>query len=91
MAIIAAGQLLLEGAPVDTLAAIKDRIWSKVVGSDDELRALESQLNVISTHLVSGQHEIRVFSDAPLGDGFRPVDSDLEDVYFLNLAKQTKH
>lgn len=91
MAIIAAGQLLLEGAPVDTLAAIKGKIWSKVVSSDDELRALESQLNVISTHLVSGQHEIRAYSDAPLGDGFRPVDSDLEDVYFLNLAKQTKH
>ena len=91
MAIIAAGKLLLEGAPDDTLAAIKGKIWSKVVVSDDELRALESQIPVISSHLVGGRHEIRVYSDSSLSDGFHPVDSDLEDVYFLNLAKQTKH
>jgi len=91
MAIIAAGQLLLEGAPDDTLAAIKGKIWSKVVVSDDELRTLESQMPVISSHLVGGRHEIRVYSDSSLSDGFHPVDSDLEDVYFLNLAKQTKH
>src|SRR5579864_7827311 len=79
MAIIAQGELLLEGVPSETLAALEGQIWSHVLSSEDELKVIESQLNVISTHLVSGQHEIRVYSDAPLGDGFRPVDSDLED------------
>ena len=88
MAIIASGQLLLEGAPNDTLDALNGKIWSKVVATDDEMRAVETQLPVISTHLVGGQHEIRVYADASPGDGFSPVDSSLEDVYFLNLSRQ---
>jgi len=91
MAIIAAGELLLEGSPDDALAAIKGKIWSKVVETDDELRSLESQMQVISTHLVGGKHEIRVYADSSPGAGFQLVDSDLEDVYFLNLAKQPKN
>lgn len=91
MAIIASGELLLEGVPAEALAALKGKIWSKVVGSDDELRALESQMHVISTHLVGGQHEIRVYANSSPGEGFRSVDSDLEDVYFLNLSGQAKN
>jgi ABC-2 type transport system ATP-binding protein len=87
MAIIAAGQVLLEGAPAQALAALNGKIWSKVVASDDELRTLESQMHVISTHLVGGQHEIRVYSDSNPGAGFQAVDSGLEDVYFLNLSQ----
>src|ERR1700686_150937 len=59
MAIIASGEVLLEGAPSEALAALNGRIWSKVVATDDELRAIETQLPVISSHLVGGQHEIR--------------------------------
>jgi ABC-2 type transport system ATP-binding protein len=90
MAIIASGELLLEGSPNDTLAALNGKIWSKVVATDDEVQAIETQLHVISTHLVGGQHEIRVYSDSSPGDGFHSVESDLEDVYFLNLSQQSK-
>jgi ABC-type multidrug transport system ATPase subunit len=90
MAIIASGELLLEGAPQETLAALNGKIWSKVVATDDELRAVEGQLPVISSHLVGGQHEVRVYAGATPGDGFQPVDSSLEDVYFLNLSRQAK-
>lgn len=90
MAIIASGELLLEGAPSDTLAALNGKIWSKVVATDDELSALQAQLHVISTHLVGGQHEVRVYADVSPGSGFRSVDSGLEDVYFLNLSQQAK-
>jgi ABC-2 type transport system ATP-binding protein len=86
MAIISAGELLLESAPQETLHALQGKIWSKVVLTDDELRALETELRVISSHLIAGQHEIRVYADSFPGDGFRPVDAGLEDVYFLNLA-----
>ena len=91
MAIIASGELLLEGSPTDTLAALNGKIWSKVVSSDDELRALESAMHVISTHLIAGQHEVRVYSDASPGEGFQPVDSELEDVYFFNLSEQARN
>jgi ABC-2 type transport system ATP-binding protein len=86
MAIISAGELLLEGAPQETLHALQGKIWSKVVTTDDELRALETQLRVVSSHLIAGQHEIRVYADTSPGDGFRPVEGGLEDVYFLNLS-----
>ncbi len=89
MAIIAAGELLLEGAPTETLAALHGKIYSKIVSSDDELRSLEASLQVISTHLVGGLHEVRIYADSFPGEGFVPVDSDLEDVYFLNLAQQS--
>lgn len=88
MAIIASGEVLLEGSPSEALAALEGRIWSKVVATDEELRAVEAELQVISTHLVAGQHEIRVFAPASPGPGFHAVPSGLEDVYFLNLSRQ---
>lgn len=87
MAIIAAGEVLLEGSPTETLRALDGQIWSRVVASDAELKELEAQMQVISTHLVSGQHEIRVFSASTPGTGFTQVPSGLEDVYFLNLSQ----
>lgn len=88
MAIIASGEVLLEGSPSEALAALEGQIWSKVVATDEELRAIEAELKVISTHLVGGQHEIRVFAPASPGSGFHAVPSGLEDVYFLNLSRQ---
>ncbi len=86
MAIIASGEMLLEGAPEETLELLQGKMWSKIVGSDDELRSLETELRVLSSHLISGQREIRVYSEGFPGDGFRAVDAGLEDVYFLNLS-----
>jgi ABC-2 type transport system ATP-binding protein len=86
MAIIASGEVLLEAAPSQAMSALNGKIWSKVVASDDELRVLEAQMQVISTHLVGGLHEIRVYSDSNPGEGFRSIGSGLEDVYFLNLS-----
>ncbi len=91
MAIISNGELLVEGSPAQALDSLNGKIWSKVAATDDELRALETNFNVISTHLVAGQHEVRVYAESNPGDGFRPVDSSLEDVYFLNLAQQAKN
>jgi len=44
MAIISNGELLLEGAPSEALDSLVGKIWSKVVSTDDELRALEAIL-----------------------------------------------
>src|SRR5580698_6558793 len=91
MAIIANGQLLLEGAPAEALEALKGKIWSKVVATDDELRALEANFKLISTHLTGGLHEVRIYSESNPGEDFSPVPSGLEDVYFLNLAAHAKN
>jgi ABC-2 type transport system ATP-binding protein len=91
MAIISNGELLLEGAPNEALDSLRGKIWSKVVATDDELRALEGNFKVISTHLIGGLHEVRVYADSSPGEGFRAVESGLEDVYFINLANQAKN
>jgi hypothetical protein len=55
------------------------------------LKALEANLQVISTHLIAGQHEVRVYADSDPGDGFKSSESELEDVYFLSLARHAKN
>src|SRR5215468_2825521 len=91
MAIIASGEVLLEGVPAETLSALEGQVWSRVVATDDEVRALESEFNVISTHLTGGEHEVRVFSANSPGAAFHPVPVDLEDVYFLQLSRRAKN
>lgn len=90
MAIIVDGEVLLEGAPAQTIAALNGRVWSKVVATDDEFRSLESQFRILSTYLIGGQRAVRVYSESDPGQGFRPVESSLEDVYFLHLPQQRK-
>ena len=89
MAIISNGQLLVEGSPAEALDSLRGKLWSKVVSTDAELSAIDANFNVVSTHLVGGLHEVRVYSDTSPGDGFTQDDANLEDVYFLTLSKQT--
>ncbi|HEY1925122.1 MAG TPA: ABC transporter ATP-binding protein [Candidatus Acidoferrum sp.] len=91
MAIISNGQLLLDGSPAEALDSLRGKIWSKVVSTDAELTAIDSAFHVVSTHLVGGLHEVRVYSDASPGDGFTQDDANLEDVYFLSLSNQAKN
>jgi hypothetical protein len=91
MAIINNGQLLLEGAPAEALRELQGKIWSKILASDKELKALEATFHVLSTHLVGGLHEARIYSDTDPGEGFVPVESGLDDVYFLSLARYAKN
>ena len=87
MAIISNGELLLEGAPSDALATLANRIWSKLVTDESELATIEAQLQVVSVQLLGGAHEVRVYSETDPGNGFSPVDANLEDVYFLNMER----
>jgi ABC-2 type transport system ATP-binding protein len=91
MAIINNGELILEGVPSHTIDAVKGKIWSKVVATDSEREAIEKVFSIISTQLVAGQHEVRIYSEAAPGDGFTLSEADLEDVYFHNLARHEKN
>ena len=91
MAIISNGQLLVEGSPAEALEGLRGKIWSKVVSTDAELSAIDANFNVVSTHLVGGLHEVRVFSSENPGEGFTQNDANLEDVYFLSLSHQAKN
>ena len=85
MAIISNGKLVLEGAPEETLERLQGGMWSILVHTDEEFSAFSAQFKVVSTKLLGGAHEIRIHAESAPGDGFRPVDPALEDVYFLAL------
>jgi ABC-2 type transport system ATP-binding protein len=85
MAIISQGEVLLEGSPAESIDALRGRMWRKTLENAGELAELEKALHIISTHLVAGLTEVRVYAETNPGGGFTPVDPDLEDVYFLNL------
>ena len=84
MAIIDKGEVLVEGHPQEAIDAIHGKVWKKVIDKTG-LEAYQKNYQVVSTHLVAGRTEIRVFSDARPDDSFSPVEADLEDVYFLKL------
>jgi ABC-type multidrug transport system ATPase subunit len=87
MAIISNGELLLEGAPAEALETLSSRIWSKLITDESELATLEAQLQIVSVQLLGGAHEVRIYSETGPDSGFRPVDANLEDVYFLNMER----
>lgn len=87
MAIISNGQLLLEGSPSEALETLKSRIWSKIVDDESEMAAIEKELQIVSMQLLGGSHEVRVYAESDPGNGFKSVDPNLEDVYFLSLER----
>jgi ABC-2 type transport system ATP-binding protein len=87
MAVIAGGQVLLEGAPEETLATLHGRIFSKKVESQAEMTAVGEAYTVVSTQLSGGKHEVRIYAETDPGEGFVPVEQNLEDVYFLTIKQ----
>jgi ABC-2 type transport system ATP-binding protein len=85
MAIINKGEILFEAEPLTSIAALKGRIWRKIIDKT-ELPLIETQHKVISTKLLSGRTVVRVYSMDNPGDGFDVIDPDLEDVYFSAMA-----
>ncbi|MES2522591.1 MAG: ABC transporter ATP-binding protein [Gemmatimonadota bacterium] len=81
MAVIDRGRILLEAEPLEAVAALRGRIWRKVVDKT-ELPEVEAKYAVISTRLLAGRTVVHVYSLATPGPGFDSVAADLEDVYF---------
>jgi ABC-type multidrug transport system ATPase subunit len=86
MAIIAEGRVLLSGDPRAFAAELGGKIWQKAIGKD-EVETYHNSMAVISTRLLAGRPMIRIFSEAPPGNGFEPVTPALEDVYFTTLRQ----
>ena len=91
MAIISQGEVLLQGSPAQTIDALNGKIWRKMMHDDAELVEVEKTHHVISSHLVAGLTEVRVYADTNPGEGFTPVDPDIEDVYFLILSRAKRN
>jgi ABC-2 type transport system ATP-binding protein len=86
MAMICRGQMLMSGEPREAIAAMRDRVWSKLVNKA-ALREYQSRYTVLSTRLIGGQPLIHIYSDSRPEEGFAAIDPDLEDVYFHRLRQ----
>jgi ABC-2 type transport system ATP-binding protein len=85
MAVINKGRVLIESAPEDAIASLEGKIYWKALSPSEELTSYQQSHQVISTQLIGGLTQIRVYSDTPPGDGFAAVPANLEDVYFHQL------
>jgi len=86
MAIINAGEVILQGDPARVLDDVRGKIWRKKIRKLD-LPEVQRELKVISVRLVAGEPVVHVFSDYSPGDGFSNVEPVLEDVYFHRVGE----
>ena len=85
MAIITAGEVILQGDPGVVLDEVRGKIWRKKVRKE-ELDSLQQQVNVISVRLLAGEPVVNVYSDSDPGQGFAVIEPALEDVYFHRVG-----
>jgi ABC-type multidrug transport system ATPase subunit len=85
MAVIDAGRIVADGHPQELIAARRGRVWSKSIARD-AIDTFRERHAVIATRLREGRTVIHVAADGTPGEGFEPVETSLEDVYFMALA-----
>jgi ABC-2 type transport system ATP-binding protein len=88
MAIINNGSVLLTGNPIQTIEDVKGKIFSRVI-QKNQLGAYKERHTIITERLFQGNTVIHIFSDDDPGDGFRPVEADLSDVYFSQIFSKS--
>jgi ABC-type multidrug transport system ATPase subunit len=90
MAMIAKGRVLVQGEPQAAIDQLQNKVWRCCV-SKEALPSYMEKFTVLTTRLVGGKPQINVYSETQPDDGFRQVDADLEDVYFLQLRQSQNH
>ena len=88
MAIIRRGEILTFTTPRQAVSELAGSVWEANV-SREQLAALKSNVNVVSSQMSDGLVRVRVISkgERPTED-FRPATPTLEDCYF-SLVNQT--
>jgi ABC-2 type transport system ATP-binding protein len=81
MAILSGGRLVATGNPAELAASLRGRIWRKAVDKG-ALADHQARFAVIATRRSEGRIVIHVLGESAPGDGFEPIEPDLEDAYF---------
>lgn len=87
MAIICAGEVLMQGTPKEGIAKVEGKIYQKSI-EKSKLDHYRRSYPVISTKLITGKLSLRIESDLAPGNGFESTPVDLEDVYFSFISKK---
>ena len=89
MAIMNNGRILKQIKPTDSTKELKGKIWTKIVDKD-QIDELNKTLNILSTSFnPDNSINIRIYSESKSNKGFKKVDPNLEDVYFLTLKENS--
>jgi ABC-2 type transport system ATP-binding protein len=88
MAIINNGRVLLTGSPLQAIEDVKGKIFSRVI-QKSQFGAYKERYTIITERLFQGNTVIHIFSDDDPGDGFKPVEADLSDVYFSQIFSKS--
>ena len=89
MAIMNNGRILKQIKPTDSTKELKGKIWTKIVDKD-QIDELNKNLNILSTSFnPDNSINIRIYSDSKTNIGFKKVDPNLEDVYFITLKENS--
>jgi ABC-2 type transport system ATP-binding protein len=86
MAIMGKGKILANGKPAEVIARLEGSIYSKIIDRN-ELKAHESNYQVLFSTLVGGRTRVHIVSEEDPGDGFAATQVSLEDVYFSTLRE----
>lgn len=89
MAIMNNGRILKQIKPTDSTKELKGKIWTKIVDKN-QIDELNKNLNILSTsYNPDNSINIRIYSDSKTNIGFKKVDPNLEDVYFITLKENS--
>ena len=88
MAVLASGQILLEGNPIALTDQLNGQIWKKSV-SLNEAQEIESSMPLISKRLFAGKTIVHVMAENQ-PEGFDAAPANLEDVYFSTLLQHRR-
>ncbi len=88
-AIIAKGRVIAQGNPEDVIAGVGKKIYKRVFDKA-ELSEAQTRYHVVSTRLIAGKPVMFIYSETEPGDGFTPVEADLEDAYFYYTGIATR-
>ncbi|HTO15743.1 MAG TPA: ABC transporter ATP-binding protein [Edaphocola sp.] len=89
MVIMNQGTILYEGNPKEAVEAVKGKIWQKTI-EVNSLGAYRAKYNAISSSMVRGAMELRIYDENDPGDGFTLSEVDLEDVYFSTIVNNLR-
>ena len=84
MAVFNDGRVVVQGHPLELSNSLNEKIYRKRI-EKDEIEHYQSEYNVLSTYLRSGNMNVSVYSETHPGDGFEIVNNTLEDFYFYSI------
>lgn len=84
MAIMNLGQIVFNGAPQNAIDELNGKVFQRVV-ERDALNSYAEEYAIISNKMVGGKPLIHIYSETNPGEGFKPVEPNLEDVFFSKI------